>query len=307
MPPEKRYVVKQPDGGLIGPVGLGAAKDLISAGLVGGEAMVARGGEPFMPVWRLPEFAALVQKNTKPLSATYTGYFSELSFYRVFSRLALARETGRLLVSQHDALKEVFLVDGRPVFVGSNLPDERIGHYLVAKGVISRANLDDALVIVGDFGNQLGKTLMTMQLISPHAFYEHLVAQLRDKIAAMCTWTDGRYDYYKGILYDGAKVPVELEPFDIMRQAADLSLDPDIVRARLGARIDHLVEHHAPLAGRVSVLKLYPFEQAIYAAARGRTPRDLAHEFVGSDNGASALKLCYLLLEFGFLVPSRTT
>src|SRR5258708_22225914 len=118
---DKRYMIKQPDGGMIGPVGLGAAKDLIVAGLVGGEAMVARGSEPFMPVWRLPEFAPLVQKTTRPLSATYTGYLSELSFYRVFSRLALAKETGRLLVSAGDCIKEIFLVDGRPVFVGSNL------------------------------------------------------------------------------------------------------------------------------------------------------------------------------------------
>src|SRR6185295_2731153 len=55
------------------------------------------------------------------------GSFGEqLSPARLFGRLAAERETGELVLERGDVIKEIFLVQGAPEFVSSNVASERL-------------------------------------------------------------------------------------------------------------------------------------------------------------------------------------
>ncbi|MCC6807319.1 MAG: DUF4388 domain-containing protein [Deltaproteobacteria bacterium] len=298
------YLVKHSDGGLLGPVSLATLKDLFMTGHVPGDSMVSRDKAAFIPIASVPELQPLVQSNqaAKTSVPNYSGYLSDHSFVRVFYRLGIARETGRLLLARGEHKKEIFFVAGHPVFVGSNLPGERIGEYLIAKGVITKQQLDDALVIVGNFGNHLGNTLMGMKVLSPHAFYEHLVGQLRVKIMKLILWTDGRYDFFKDVLYDGPKLPMQLDSLEILTDSVRTLLTKETLEKRLGDRLDAPLVHAHKAPVGVDRLGLNGFESRLYESMNDmRTPQDLSIEMPGEDQGKTALAIAYYLLEIGLV------
>lgn len=304
----KRYHLRQPDGGLIGPVQLQTVKDLLKVGQIGEDTEIAGENKRFRPIRDVAElkpFVVATHKNQR--AATATGLLSETSFIRVLFQLATQRETGRLLVSADDIKKEIFLVAGIPVFVGSNDPQERIGEYLIARGAITRDQLNDALVIAHNFSNHLGNTLMTMNLISPNQFYDFLVAQLREKIEAVVVWREGRWDFYQGVVYDGPKVPVDLDPFRILLDGARKRwTDRSALDEWFGDRLRLGVSHSKNLPLPWSKLRLSPDETRLVETMNaGKSPGELALKNPSHDGGTSTLAICMALLEMGFLTMAK--
>ena len=160
------------------------------------------------------------------------GDLAELSPVRLLARLAADRETGQLIVERGAVTKEIFLVDGAPEFVSSNVPSERFGEYLVARGVISAGELSMALAILPRFQGKLGDTLVGLSLLRPLEVFRHLTRQVRDKIIDVFAWQSGRYRYYRGRMNKREAFPLGLDAFEILGAGvAGLPLEP--VRVRL--------------------------------------------------------------------------
>jgi serine/threonine-protein kinase len=160
------------------------------------------------------------------------GEFGEMSPVRLLARLAADRETGQLVVERGPVSKEIFLVDGAPEFVSSNVPAERFGEYLVARGVISAGELSMALAILPRFQGKLGDTLVGLSLLRPLEVFRHLTRQVRDKIIDVFQWPAGRYRYYRGRMNKRESFPLGLDAFEILG-AGVAGLPLDAVRARL--------------------------------------------------------------------------
>ncbi|HEX6838739.1 MAG TPA: DUF4388 domain-containing protein, partial [Polyangia bacterium] len=164
--------------------------------------------------------------------ADLKGDLADVSPVRLFARLATDRETGQLVVERGDVSKEIFLVDGAPEFVSSNVPAERFGEYLVARGVISAGELSMALAILPRFQGKLGDTLVGLSLLRPLEVFRHLTRQVRDKIIDVFAWPSGRYLYYRGRVNKRESFPLGLDAFEILGAGvAGLPMEP--VRARL--------------------------------------------------------------------------
>ncbi|MDB4966085.1 MAG: serine/threonine protein kinase [Myxococcales bacterium] len=160
------------------------------------------------------------------------GELADLSPVRLLARLAADRETGQLIIERGEITKEIFLVDGAPEFVSSNVPAERFGEYLVARGVISAGELSMALAILPRFQGKLGDTLVGLSLLRPLEVFRHLTRQVRDKIIDVFAWQTGRYRYHRGRMNKREAFPLGLDAFEILGAGvAGLPLEP--VRLRL--------------------------------------------------------------------------
>jgi serine/threonine protein kinase len=165
-------------------------------------------------------------------SADAKGEFADVSAVRLLARLAADRETGQLIIERGQVSKEIFLVDGAPEFVSSNVPTERFGEYLVARGVISAGELSMALAILPRFHGKLGDTLVGLSLLRPLEVFRHLTRQVRDKIIDVFSWPTGRYRYYRGRMNNRESFPLGLDAFEILG-AGVAGLPLETVRARL--------------------------------------------------------------------------
>jgi serine/threonine-protein kinase len=175
-----------------------------------------------------------------PESGDLRGDFREITPTRLFARLASDRETGQLLVERGSIVKEIFFVDGTPEYVSSNIPSERFGEYLVARGVISAGELSMALAILPRFQGKLGDTLVGLNLLRPLEVFRHLTRQVRDKIIDVFGWTTGGFSYTRGKTNTREAFPLGLDAFEIVG-AAVAGLPLEVVRARLERLADKRV------------------------------------------------------------------
>lgn len=148
------------------------------------------------------------------------GEFHITSPLRVLFRLMTARATGLLVVAVGGIKKEIYVRDGQPEYVSSNVASELFGNYLVAKGVLSEGELAMALAMMPHYGGKLGDTLVGLGLLKPLEVFRHLTRQVRSKIIDVCTWNKGGFGWYAGRENPREAFPLDFNAFEILGAGA---------------------------------------------------------------------------------------
>jgi len=154
------------------------------------------------------------------------GDFSVTSPLRVMFRLMTARATGLLVVAVGGIKKEIYVRDGQPEYVSSNVASELFGNYLVTKGVLSDGELAMALAMMPHYGGKLGDTLVGLGLLKPLEVFRHLTRQVRTKIIDVCTWNKGSFGWYAGRENPREAFPLDFNAFEILG-AGGMALSDD--------------------------------------------------------------------------------
>jgi serine/threonine-protein kinase len=144
------------------------------------------------------------------------GDVSVITPMRLLCDLAVAGETGLLRFELTPAVKEIFVVNGAPESINSSLPNERFGEYLVARGILSAADLDGALGMLPQYAGKLGDTLVGLGLLRPLDVFRLLSQQVRDRVIDVFTWTEGTFAFYRGVTNAHDSFPLGLDPFEIL-------------------------------------------------------------------------------------------
>ena len=158
------------------------------------------------------------------------GEFSTTSPLRVLFRLMTARATGLLLVAVGGIKKEIYVRDGQPEYVSSNVASELFGNYLVSKNVLSDGELAMALAMMPHYGGKLGDTLVGLGLLKPLEVFRHLTRQVRTKIIDVCTWNKGAFGWYAGRENPREAFPLDFNAFEILGAGA-MSLSDEFIEA----------------------------------------------------------------------------
>ena len=158
------------------------------------------------------------------------GEFSTTSPLRVLFRLMTARATGLLLVAVGGIRKEIYVRDGQPEYVSSNVASELFGNYLVSKNVLSDGELAMALAMMPHYGGKLGDTLVGLGLLKPLEVFRHLTRQVRTKIIDVCTWNKGSFGWYAGRENPREAFPLDFNAFEILGAGA-LALSDEFIEA----------------------------------------------------------------------------
>lgn len=161
----------------------------------------------------------LVQETFRELKEQYASYEGELenvSFARILGRLHLAKETGRLHVAHGETEKSIFFHRGEPIFVVSNRKEELLGNFLLQRKLISREELQVALERLSEWGGRLGDALVAIGAIPAHSIFEHLSAQMREKLLEVFDWEVGRYSYYENQEPDTKGYPLGLDTYQVI-------------------------------------------------------------------------------------------
>jgi serine/threonine protein kinase len=159
-----------------------------------------------------------------------TGEFSAISPLRVLFRLLTARATGLLLVAVGGIKKEIYVRDGQPEYVSSNVASELFGNYLVSKNVLSDGELAMALAMMPHYGGKLGDTLVGLGLLKPLEVFRHLTRQVRTKIIDVCTWNKGSFGWYAGRENPREAFPLDFNAFEILGAGA-MAMSDEFIEA----------------------------------------------------------------------------
>ena len=164
------------------------------------------------------------------------------------ARSAATRASGVWICSRAGESKEVYLVGGTPEFVTSNVPSELLGEHLVAKGALTRGELDMALAMLPRFDGRLGDTLAALGLMEPVDLFRHIVEQVREKLLALFTWDTGRAHFSHGVAPPKRGFPLGLDPYRVLLEGIERRLVEGLEQDTFARHMtDDLVPGPSPL------------------------------------------------------------
>jgi serine/threonine protein kinase len=164
------------------------------------------------------------------------GDFGMVPPLKVLYRLTSLRQTGLLVAKIGAITKEIYIRDGMPEYVSSNISSELFGNWLVQQGVLSQGELAMALAMMPHYGGKLGDTLVGLGLLKPLEVFRHLTRQVRQKLIDVCTWNKGQYSWYSGRINPREAFPLDLNAFEVLGAGAmalpDAVTEPWLARNR---------------------------------------------------------------------------
>ena len=292
------YRLNDPQKGIIGPVRLGTVRDLMDAGVIHSAVLVSKDGGPFLPIDQFPEMPVPTAAGDAPVQPTYAGDIGKNTFFKVFYRLHLSRANGLLVLEDGPRRKDVYLIDGVPVMVFSNVIYEKLGEFLALHGLLKRRHLAGALKAVSDDDVRLGDVLVSNGVLTQPQLATALRNQAVFRLVDLCLWETGRYLFFEGQKPTDARVDLKLSVPDLIVQAAREMPERALLR-RLSAHYLSPVLPTPRFGSQVAQLRFSDAEKAIIKSFDGRLCiADIAGHY-GDDPALrhAALVAMYLLWE----------
>lgn len=242
-------------------------------------------------------------------AALVRGDLRDTGFAEVLSELHRWRATGALLLEHPPVKKLVWLKEGAPVFVRSNLLAEALGQILVRERMITLAECEEGLRRMHESNRQLGTELIEMGCISPANLAYALQLQVEDKLFDVFSWAEGTYRFNPRAEMPAMQVALELTPAKTLLEGIKRSYDDARARQALGEVDRSVVLLTDDPLDRFQEMGLDPEEAQFYALIDGkRTVAELmALGALPPEDGRKLLfaLLCANMIHFG-PAPSPT-
>lgn len=195
---------------------------------------------------------------------------------RILHNLYSLRATGLLHLERGDVKKVVYVKNGYPIFVRSNLVREFLGQMLVRSGAISNEFLTRCMAAAKENGQQIGTVLIEAGLLSPQDLNTLLHKQVVDKLLEIFSWPEGNYRFIQAREFREGITSIDVSPANLILQGLRTQARPELVEKLLAPYLDHYVLPTENPLYRFQEIQLTAFDQRILALCQGSiTPRQL--------------------------------
>jgi CheY-like chemotaxis protein/curved DNA-binding protein CbpA len=205
--------------------------------------------------------------NTDRLSIE--GNLSETFFARILHNLYSLRATGLLHLENNDLKKVVYIRNGYPIFVRSNLVREFLGQRLVRTGILSDEDLEESLKAAKQQGQKHGMVLIEMGLLTPHQLNDALRNQVLEKLLDIFSWPKGSYRFVQAREFKQGITSIDLSPANLILQGLREYADRDQVLKILEPNLDRYLQQAENPLYRFQEIQLSANEQRILESCQG--------------------------------------
>ncbi len=152
----------------------------------------------------------------------FTGNLKTLSFGDILQLIATGKKTGLLKLNRPQGVKLIYFRDGNVVSASSEsaVEEERLGHLLVRRGLLSDGDLKRALKRQSANGKRLGQTLIELGIMERSAVVEALRAQVEEVVYSVFSYPSGDFNFVDGQVPEAGHILVELNSLNVMMEGA---------------------------------------------------------------------------------------
>jgi len=161
------------------------------------------------------------------------GNLAETSFPQLLHNLYALQATGLLQLSLEERKKVVYIIDGYPICVRSNLVRECFGNMLAAKGIIDERECERSLQAVRETGKLQGTILIDMGLIDPQQLHDLLKMQASEKLLEIFGWTEGDFHFNPTAEFKQNVTRIQMSPANLIYQGIRSNYSEDRLNAIL--------------------------------------------------------------------------
>ncbi|HEY6878380.1 MAG TPA: DUF4388 domain-containing protein, partial [Polyangiales bacterium] len=245
VPTGSLYEVRTSSGARWGPWSFAQIVQALSTGQIGQLDRVSVDGGPLRALTEVRELVRHLPINTATSDVAPDHDGLRLSgevlplegggIVSALGRAAIERMTVLMLCERGGVRKEVYIKDGAPAFVTSNIASELLGEFLVGKEVITRSELDMALAVMPRFEGRLGDTLSALGLVEPVVLFRHIGEQVREKLLDLFLWDSGMCTHYHGVAPPPSGFPLNIDGWDVLEEGLRRRVSAGLERDREAA------------------------------------------------------------------------
>ncbi len=158
------------------------------------------------------------------------GSLNEDSLPTVFRRLYAGAKSGILHLSRDGLSKRIYFREGAISFAGSDIEEERLGESLIRVGGIKRSDLENALQVVKQTGQSLGKTLVEMGLALPEEITAVAMKRMKAIVYSLLAWDSGQYHFEELDHSADEDMAINLSLAELILEGTRRIQDPAMVR-----------------------------------------------------------------------------
>jgi hypothetical protein len=225
------------------------------------------------------------------------GRFAAGEFPLVLREMAARLGSGRIRVAQHEVTRYLWLADGSVRAITSSLEQEKLGGWLVARGLLDPDVVNDALVRKTGT-ERFGRVLVARGLIDDRRLQEELESRTIT-IAARMLREEGEFEPEPGVIAEPDSVVIDLGPVPLFVAAARRL--PDIGQFHALAREGRWIATPAGRADNAGV-ELMPFEAFVLSQLAAPATVDELGRRAGQA-GPQVSRALLVLFAAGLAVP----
>lgn len=232
------------------------------------------------------------------------GDISTMPLLGLMNLLGQIRETGRVVLKNGDVERVVLLKNGDVASVGSNLPRDRLGAFLVRLGKIDEVQLEAAMAAMKATGQRIGQSLVQQKLLQPHELWSCIQEQMTEIFAELCSWTAGSFVMYRVAPDHAFPQTPGLSMQHLLLEAVRRADEMSVFRERIpnvGARL----RRTAKAAGELEDEDQTTLGYFDLMAKSGATVAEVAAALQVAEFNAT--RLCYQLLRAGLIELVKET
>ncbi|RLA96643.1 MAG: hypothetical protein DRG69_00230 [Deltaproteobacteria bacterium] len=246
----------------------------------------------------------LVKLKSMPGSILFRGNLGQVPLLGLLYTVYSNAQTGVAIVRSEYAFKEIFFKEGWIVFARTTRSEERLGNFMVKRGMVSREGMERIAFEAKRENKRLGEYLVEKGLISERELREILDFQIKEILCDLFTWREGEF-YFAEKEIEERDVVVSYTPLDIALMAARRALDLSAFRKIVPHnRVIFRVAPHIEADKEKVMEKLDANERFIFSLIDGSRNVEQLIRYSGSDE-ASVLEILRRLLSMGFITKSR--
>jgi hypothetical protein len=241
---------------------------------------------------------------TLPHTHDFKGQLGDVPLVGLLDIISSRVQSGVAVVTSDYAYKEIFFKEGWIVFGRTTRSDERIGEFLVKRGMIRPANLDALANTAKREGVRLGRYLVTNGLLSEKELNELLDFQIREILCDLFSWRQGGFHFTERDVTD-EDVIVGYTPLDLALLAARRALDFSTFRKMIpNNKVIFRVPPDIEADKEEAAVKLDANERFIFSLIDGRRSIDQLIKFSGNDE-ISTIDILYRLMLKGLIKRTK--
>jgi hypothetical protein len=237
-------------------------------------------------------------------SVSYQGNLDDVPLVGLFYAISSNAQTGVAIIRRDRLHKEVFFKDGWIVSARTNSFEERLGNFLVKRGLICQSDLEQMAAQAKRKGVKLGRFLVDNGLLLQKELSELLDFQIKEILCDLFSWREGEF-YFVDKEVTAEEAVVSYTSLDIALFAARRALDFSTFRQMVP---HNKVIFHIPPYIEQSKAKireeLDANENFIFSLIDGRRNIDQLIKFSGDDEDFTT-NILHRLLLMGLIAKSR--
>ncbi|MDI6872811.1 MAG: DUF4388 domain-containing protein, partial [Actinomycetota bacterium] len=150
------------------------------------------------------------------------GSLKDFSLPDLFQLLNFGKKNGTLNLIRGQARGYICFRNGEVFFATTNWKRQSLGMKLLGAGIITRAQLEEALELQKTTarGQRLGQLLIRLGYITKEQLEVFVEEQIQDAVFEMLRWTDGEFEFQPGVVFPEEDIGLSISTEELIMEGS---------------------------------------------------------------------------------------